>query len=78
MAVRLVFERLQKPCEIEVARLGAEGYTTLEIADQLHIGKRTVESHHAGAYSKLRIGSRAELIRMAAKLSVRWALRPGN
>jgi len=56
--------------EIEVARLGAEGYTTLEIANQLHIGKRTVESHLAGAYSKLRIGSRAELIRMAAKLGV--------
>lgn len=56
--------------EIEVARLGAEGYTTLEIAKQLHIGKRTVESHLASAYSKLRIGSRAELIRMAAKLGV--------
>ena len=57
--------------EIEVARLGAGGYTTLEIAHQLHIGKRTVESHLASAYSKLRIGSRAELIRMAAKLGVR-------
>jgi len=56
--------------EIEVARLGAGGYTTLEIANQLHIGKRTVESHLAGAYSKLRISSRAELIRMAAKLGV--------
>lgn len=56
--------------EFEVARLGAEGYTTLEIAHQLHIGKRTVESHLASAYWKLRIGSRAELIRMAAKLGV--------
>ncbi len=55
--------------ELEVARLGAEGYTTPEIAHRLHIGERTVESHLAGAYSKLRIGSRAELIRMAATLS---------
>jgi DNA-binding CsgD family transcriptional regulator len=34
----------------------------------LHIGERTVESHIASAYLKLRIGSRSELIRMAEKL----------
>lgn len=55
--------------ELEVARLGADGYTTVEIAGRLHIGERTVESHLANAYSKLRIGSRAELIRMAARLA---------
>lgn len=56
--------------ELEVARVAAEGYTTPEIAQRLHIGERTVESHLSSAYSKLRIGSRAELIRMATRLGV--------
>jgi DNA-binding CsgD family transcriptional regulator len=54
--------------ELDVARLGADGYATPEIARRLHIGERTVESHLASVYSKLRIGSRVELIRMAARL----------
>jgi DNA-binding CsgD family transcriptional regulator len=56
--------------ELEVARVAAEGYATPEIAQRLHIGERTVESHLSSAYSKLRIGSRAELIRMASRLGV--------
>ena len=59
--------------ELEVARLGAEGFTTPEIAGRLHIGVRTVESHLSSAYSKLRISSRAELIRMATRLGIPWA-----
>ncbi|TMF86991.1 MAG: helix-turn-helix transcriptional regulator [Chloroflexi bacterium] len=54
--------------ELQVARLGAEGYTAAEIARRLHIGDRTVESHLASAYSKLRIRSRLQLIRMASEL----------
>jgi DNA-binding CsgD family transcriptional regulator len=54
--------------ELEVARLAASAYTAAEIAHRLHIGERTVESHIASAYLKLRIGSRSELIRMAEKL----------
>jgi DNA-binding CsgD family transcriptional regulator len=54
--------------ELDIARLGADGYATPEIARRLHIGDRTVESHLASVYSKLRIGSRVELIRMAARL----------
>jgi DNA-binding CsgD family transcriptional regulator len=54
--------------ELEVASLGAQGYTTPEIARRLHIGDRTVETHLSGVYAKLRIGSRNELIRMAARL----------
>jgi DNA-binding CsgD family transcriptional regulator len=56
--------------ELEVAQLGAECYTTPEIARHLRIGERTVESHLSGVYTKLRIGSRAELIRMAVRLGV--------
>jgi DNA-binding CsgD family transcriptional regulator len=54
--------------ELEVARLAAEGHTAAEIGRLLNIGSRTVESHLASAYSKLRIRSRLELIRMASTL----------
>jgi DNA-binding CsgD family transcriptional regulator len=54
--------------EMDVARLGAEGYTAAEIGRRLNIGERTVESHLASAYSKLGIRSRLQLIRMAATL----------
>jgi DNA-binding CsgD family transcriptional regulator len=54
--------------ELEVARLGAEGFTAAEIGRRLNIGDRTVESHLASAYSKLRIRSRLQLIRMASEL----------
>jgi DNA-binding CsgD family transcriptional regulator len=56
--------------ELEVSRLAAEGYTAMEIGQQLHIGGRTVESHLASAYSKLRINSRGELIRLASRLEI--------
>jgi DNA-binding CsgD family transcriptional regulator len=48
--------------EREVARLAAQGYTAREIGGQLHIGKRTVETHLAGAYAKLGVRSKRELI----------------
>jgi DNA-binding CsgD family transcriptional regulator len=54
--------------ELEVARLAAKAYTASEIAGQLHIGERTVESHLASTYSKLGINSRSELIRIASQL----------
>ena len=56
--------------QLEVARLAAEGYTAAEIGRRLHVGDRTVESHLAGAYSKLGINSRLQLIRMADQLGV--------
>jgi DNA-binding CsgD family transcriptional regulator len=55
--------------ELEVIRLAADGYTAREIGGRLSIGTRTVETHLAGAYSKLRINSRAELMRLAVRLS---------
>jgi DNA-binding CsgD family transcriptional regulator len=54
--------------ELDVARLAAEGYTAAEIGRRLQIGNRTVESHLASVYSKLRISSRLQLIRMASRL----------
>jgi DNA-binding CsgD family transcriptional regulator len=54
--------------ELQVARLAADGFTAAEIGHQLHIANRTVESHLASAYSKLRIRSRPELMRMGSEL----------
>lgn len=52
--------------ERQVARLAAQGYTAREIGNQLHIGKRTVETHLANAYDKLGVRSKRELIRSGA------------
>ena len=57
---------LLTPRERDVARLAIAGYRSTEIAQHLHIGRRTVESHLASAYSKLGIRSRSQLISLAA------------
>jgi DNA-binding NarL/FixJ family response regulator len=51
--------------EREVLRLLALGHTNQEIAKQLYISVRTAESHRAHIMQKLRLGSRAELVRYA-------------
>jgi DNA-binding CsgD family transcriptional regulator len=48
--------------EREVAELVARGRSAREIASQLHIGRRTVETHVARAYAKLGVTSRVDLI----------------
>jgi two-component system, NarL family, response regulator NreC len=49
--------------EGEVLRLIALGYTNSEIARQLYLSVRTVETHRAHIHQKLRLSSRAELVR---------------
>src|SRR4051794_11394814 len=51
--------------EREVLRLLALGHTNQEIAQQLFISVRTAESHRAHVMQKLRLQSRAELVRYA-------------
>jgi DNA-binding NarL/FixJ family response regulator len=51
--------------EIGVLRLIALGHTNSEIASQLFLSVRTVESHRARIQQKLRVSSRAELVRYA-------------
>ncbi len=51
--------------EREVLRLLALGYTNQEIAKQLFISVRTAETHRAHVMQKLRLQSRAELVRYA-------------
>ena len=51
--------------EREVLRLLALGFTNQEIAKQLFISVRTAETHRAHVMQKLRLQSRAELVRYA-------------
>jgi two-component system response regulator NreC len=51
--------------EREVLRLLALGHTNQEIAAQLYISVRTAESHRAHIMQKLRLTTRAELVRYA-------------
>jgi two-component system response regulator NreC len=51
--------------ELEVLRLIALGHTNAEIAGQLYLSVRTVESHRSHIQQKTRRSSRAELVRYA-------------
>jgi two-component system, NarL family, response regulator NreC len=51
--------------EVDVLRLIALGHTNTEIASQLYLSVRTVESHRAHIQQKLRLSRRAELVRYA-------------
>jgi two-component system response regulator NreC len=51
--------------EVEVLRMVALGHTNTEIAEQLFLSVRTVETHRAHIQQKLRLGSRSELVRYA-------------
>jgi two-component system response regulator NreC len=51
--------------EAEVLRLIALGHTNAEVAEQLYLSVRTVETHRARIQQKLRLSSRAELVRYA-------------
>ncbi len=56
---------LLSPREVEIVRLIALGYTSAEIAGKLHLSRRTVETHRARIFQKLRLRTRAELVRFA-------------
>jgi two-component system response regulator NreC len=51
--------------ELAVLRLVALGYTNADIAAELYVSVRTVESHRAHVQQKLGIKARAELVRYA-------------
>jgi two-component system, NarL family, response regulator NreC len=55
--------------ERDIIRLVALGHTSREIADRLVLSVRTVETHRARVQKRVRVSSRAEL--------VRWALDHG-
>ncbi len=51
--------------ELEILRLIALGYTNSQIADELFLSIRTVETHRAHIQQKLGLSDRAELVRYA-------------
>jgi two-component system response regulator NreC len=51
--------------ELAVVRMVALGHTNAEIAEQLHVSPRTVETYRAQVQHKLDISSRAALVRYA-------------
>jgi two-component system response regulator NreC len=53
------------PREAEVLRLIALGLTSAEIADELCLSRRTVESHRTQIHRKLGLSKRSELVRYA-------------
>jgi ATP/maltotriose-dependent transcriptional regulator MalT len=56
--------------ERQVAQLAAKGYVAREIAGQLFIGERTVETHLANVYAKLGVASKLDLMRRAGELGI--------
>ena len=52
--------------ELDVVRLLARGYTNRQIADEMELSVRTVETHRANVMAKLELSSRAELVRWVA------------
>ncbi len=51
--------------EAEVLRMIALGHTNVEIAEQLFLSVRTVETHRAHIQQKLRLATRSDLVRYA-------------
>ncbi len=56
--------------ERQVLRLAAGGNTSSRIAEQLHIGIRTVESHRASLLHKLGLHNQTELVRYAIQRGI--------
>lgn len=56
--------------EREVLKLVVEGHTSQEIADLLHLSKRTVMCHRANIASRLGIHNRMELVRYAMRTGI--------
>ena len=55
---------------LEVLRLQAAGYTTREIAQQLHITQRTVKYHASENYRKLDARNLVDAVQIAQSLHI--------
>lgn len=70
LGARLASEATESPDDLtdreaEVLRLIALGHTNTEISEKLFLSVRTVETHRAHVQQKLRLSTRAELVRYA-------------
>ena len=69
LSVRRRLERLT-PRQIEVLRLMAEGLTTPQIAQRLHLSNKTVETHRGEIMKRVGIHDIVGLVRYAARVSL--------
>jgi len=65
------------PRETEISRLLARGFRNREIAEQLCLSERTVETHVANLLGKLGLSSRSQLAAMDREANQQEALRTG-
>lgn len=56
--------------ELQVLQLVSDGKTTKEIADELFVSARTVETHRVNMMKKLNVQNTAELIKKSVKLKL--------
>lgn len=56
--------------ELEVLRLIGEGRSTREIAEQLHLSIKTIETHRENIKQKLRLENASQLIQYAVRFSL--------
>jgi DNA-binding NarL/FixJ family response regulator len=66
-AGEVVHSEVLTPREEEIVKLVAEAHTNDEIAEMLHISKKTVERHRANVLEKLGMRDRVELTRYAIR-----------
>jgi DNA-binding CsgD family transcriptional regulator len=57
--------------EVEIARIAGTGKRTREIANELSLSPRTVDVHLANIYRKLKVNSRAALVRLVISTAAR-------
>jgi DNA-binding NarL/FixJ family response regulator len=70
MSTQSISEDILSNKETEVLGLISKGLTTKEIANQLFVSSRTIETHRANILKKLEVKNTAELIKKAAKMNL--------
>lgn len=70
MSTQSISEDILSNKETEVLGLISKGLTTKEIAAQLFVSSRTIETHRANILKKLEVKNTAELIKKAAKMNL--------
>ena len=70
MSLEGVSPKKLSPKEMQILKMIAEGLTTKEIAQNLYISTRTVETHRNNMMKKLEVKNTPELINKAAQLSL--------
>lgn len=70
IATQSVSENVLSKKETEVLELISKGLTTNEIAANLFVSSRTIETHRANILKKLEVKNSAELIKKATKMNL--------